>query len=195
MALTGFEALYIGKALVESGTASFQDYRERQSIIADTNSRYKQASINNNLSYIEQLHINQEDALDLKALGFETTDLRFAMRKEDSRQAAVEASMGGMFGRSGQSVEATKLNIERYGLKALARKDLNREIKELSFSQRKQNAANAALSKNNALMSGVQTMPSGTGLALQIASSGLQAAIDSKQGTSRGYARAQEGIS
>jgi hypothetical protein len=194
MSFTGFEALYIGKALVESGTASFQDYRERQSIIADTDSRYKQASINNNLSYIEQLHINQEDALDLKALGFETTDLRFAMRKEDSRQAAVEASMGGMFGRSGQSVEATKLNIERYGLKALARKDLNREIKELSFSQRKQNAANAALSKNNALMSGVQTMPSGTGLALQIASSGLQAAIDSKQGTSRGYARAQESL-
>ena len=111
MSFTGFGALYIGKALVESGTASFQDYRERQSIIADTDSRYKQASINNNLSYIEQLHINQEDALDLKALGFETTDLRFAMRKEDSRQAAVEASKGGMFGRSAQSVEATKLNI------------------------------------------------------------------------------------
>ena len=192
MSFTGFEALYIGKALVESGTAGFQDYRERQSIIADTNSRYKQASINNNLSYIEQLHINQEDALDLKAFGFETTDLRFAMRREEAKQAAIEASMGGMFGRSGQSVEATQLNIERHGYKALSRKDLNRQIRELSFSQRKENAANAALSKNNALMSGVQTMPSGTGLALQIASSGLQAAIGSKQGTGSGYARAQE---
>ena len=70
----------------------------------------------------------------------------------------------------------------------------HREIRELSFSQRKQNAANDALSKNNALMSGIPIAPSGTGLALQIASSGMQAAIGSQQGTGRGYARAQENL-
>tara|TARA_R100000781_G_scaffold43698_1_gene29836 strand:- start:61 stop:642 length:582 start_codon:yes stop_codon:yes gene_type:complete len=187
-----YEALYIGQALFDAGTASFSHWRKQQDIIADTNSRYKQASMNNDLAVISQLHINQEDALDLKAFGFETTDLRFAMRREEAKQAAIEASMGGMFGRSGQSVQATQLNIERHGYKALARKDLNRQIRELSFSQRKENAANQALSKNNALMSGVQTLPSGTGLALQIGSSGVQAAIGMKKGTERGYARAQE---
>ena len=74
----------------------------------------------------------------------------------------------------------------------MARKDLNREIRELSFSQRKQNAANDALSKNNALMSGIPIAPSGTGLALQIASSGIQSAIGAKQGTTAGYARGME---
>ena len=41
-------------------------------------------------------------------------------------------------------------------------------------------------------MSGIPIAPSGTGLALQIASSGIQAAIGAKQGTSRGYAKAME---
>ena len=44
----------------------------------------------------------------------------------------------------------------------------------MSFRQRRENIANEVLSKNNALMSGVPTAPSGTGLALEIGSSGLQ---------------------
>ena len=105
------------------------------------------------------------------------------MRRTSAKQAAQDASLGGGFGRSGQSVQATQLNIERHGYKALARKDLNREIREMSFRQRKQNIANEALSKNNALMSGIPVAPSGTGLALQIAGSGIQSAIGYKQGT------------
>ena len=148
--------------------------------------------MNNNLAYIAQLHVNEEDALDLKRHGLDQQELQNSIRREKSKQTAIDASIGGGFGRSGQSVEATQLNIERYGLKALARKDLNREIRERSFRQRKQNIAMEALSKNNALMSGIPIAPSGTGLALQIASSGIQSAIGAKQGTSRGYARAQE---
>ena len=190
--MTGFEALYLGKFLFDAGTANYQHQLDLQEVEIKRRNAYKQASINNNLSYVAQLHVNEEDALDLKKTGLDREELRQLMRRTSAKQAAQDASLGGGFGRSGQSVQATQLNIERHGYKALARKDLNREIRELSFSQRKQNAANDALSKNNALMSGIPMSPSGTGLALQIASSGMQAAIGSQQGTGSGYARAQE---
>ena len=192
MALTGFEALYLGKFLFDAGTANYHHQLDLQQVEIQRRNAYKQASINNNLSYVAQLHVNEEDALDLKKTGLDREELRQLMRRTSAKQAAQDASLGGGFGRSGQSVQATQLNIERHGYKALARKDLNREIRELSFNQRKQNAANDALSRNNALMSGIPVAPSGTGLALQIASSGMQAAIGAKQGTGSGYARAQE---
>ena len=193
--MTEFEALYLGKFLFDAGTANYQHQLDLQEVEIKRRNAYKQASINNNLSYVAQLHVNEEDALDLKKHGLDKQELQFSIRREKAKQAAIDASIGGGgFGRAGQSVQATQFNIERYGLKALARKDLNREIRELSFSQRKQNAANDALSKNNALMSGIPIAPSGTGLALQIASSGMQAAIGAKQGTGRGYARAQESL-
>ena len=194
MALTGFEALYLGKFLFDAGTANYQHQQDLQEVEIKRRNAYKQASINNNLSYVAQLHVNEEDALDLKKTGLDREELRQLMRRTSAKQAAQDASLGGGFGRSGQSVQATQLNIERHGYKALARKDLNREIRELSFRQRKQNVANDALSRNNALMSGIPIAPSGTGLALQIASSGMQAAIGSQQGTGSGYARAQESL-
>ena len=183
MALTGFEALYLGKFLFDAGTANYQHQLDLQEVEIKRRNAYKQASINNNLSYVAQLHVNEEDALDLKKTGLDREELRQLMRRTSAKQAAQDASLGGGFGRSGQSVQATQLNIERHGYKALARKDLNREIRELSFRQRKQNVANDALSRNNSLMSGIPVAPSGTGLALQIASSGMQAAIGSQQGT------------
>ena len=183
MALTGFEALYLGKFLFDAGTANYQHQLDLQEVEIKRRNAYKQASINNNLSYVAQLHVNEEDALDLKKTGLDREELRQLMRRTSAKQAAQDASIGGGFGRSGQSVQATQLNIERHGYKALARKDLNREIREMSFRQRKQNIANEALSKNNALMSGIPVAPSGTGLALQIAGSGIQSAIGSKQGT------------
>jgi hypothetical protein len=191
--MTEFEALYLGKFFFEAGTANYQHQLDLQEVEIKRRNAYKQASINNNLSYVAQLHVNEEDALDLKKTGLDQNELRQLMRRTSAKQAAQDASLGGGFGRLGQSVQATQLNIERHGYKALARKDLNREIRELSFNQRRQNAANEALSKNNALMSGIPMSPSSTGLALQIAGSGIQAAIGSKQGTGRGYARAQEG--
>ena len=175
--------LYISKFLFDAATASYQTQQDIQEIEIKRHNAYKQASINNNLAYIAQLHVNEEDALDLKKQGFEKFELRKAIRRETAKQAAIDASMGGGFGRSGQSADAVLLNIQRHGYNALARKDLNREIRELSFRQRKQNIANEALSKNNALMSGIPTLPSSTGLALQIAGSGIQNAIGYKSGT------------
>ena len=189
-----FESLYLAKFLFDAGTANYQHQLDLQQVEIQRRNAYKQASMNNNLAYIAQLHVNEEDALDLKRHGLDQQELRNSIRREKAKQAAIDASIGGGFGRSGQSVEATQLNIERYGFKALARKDLNREIRELSFRQRKQNIANDALSKNNTLMSGIPIAPAGTGLALQIASSGIQSAIGAKQGTARGYARAQENL-
>jgi len=177
------EALYIAKFLFDAGTANYQHQQDLQEVEAKRRNAYKQATINNNLAYIAQLHVNEEDALDLKKQGFEMNDLRQSIRRETAKQAAINASMGGGFGRSGQSAEATQLNIQRHGYNALARKDLNREIREMSFRQRKQNIANEALSKNNALMSGIPVAPSGTGLALQIAGSGIQSGINYKSGT------------
>ena len=190
--MPSFHALYLAKFLFDAGTANYQHQLDLQQVEIQRRNAYKQASMNNNLAYIAQLHVNEEDALDLKRHGLDQQELRNSIRREKAKQAAIDASIGGGFGRSGQSVEATQLNIERYGLKALARKDLNREIRELSFRQRKQNIATEALSKNNALMSGIPIAPAGTGLALQIASSGIQSAIGAKQGTSRGYAKAME---
>ena len=187
-----FESLYMIKYLVDAGTAAYQHQLDLQQVEIQRRNAYKQASMNNNLAYMSQLHVNEEDALDLKRHGLDQQELRNSIRREQAKQAAIDASIGGGFGRSGQSVRDTQLNIERYGLKALARKDLNREIRERSFIQRKQNIAMTALSKNNALMSGIPVAPAGTGLALQIASSGIQAAIGAKQGTSRGYAKAME---
>mgnify|MGYP003652494812 FL=1 len=177
------EALYLAKFLFDAGTATYQHQQDLQEVEARRRNAYKQATMNNNLAYVAQLHINEEDALDLKKTGLDNEELRQLMRRTSAKQAAQDASIGGGFGRSGQSVQATQLNIERHGYKALARKDLNREIREMSFRQRKQNIANEALSKNNALMSGIPVAPSGTGLALQIAGSGIQSAIGSKQGT------------
>jgi len=190
--MTGFEALYLGKFLFDAGTANYQHQLDLQEVEIKRRNAYKQASINNNLSYVAQLHVNEEDALDLKKTGLDQNELRQLMRRTSAKQAAQDASLGGGFGRSGQSVQATQLNIERHGYKALARKDLNREIRELSFNQRRQNAANEALSKNNALMSGIPMSPSSTGLALQIAGSGIQAAIGAKKGTTAGYSRGME---
>ena len=187
-----FESLYMIKYLVDAGTAAYQHQLDLQQVEIQRRNAYKQASMNNNLAYMSQLHVNEEDALDLKRHGLDQQELRNSIRREQAKQAAIDASIGGGFGRSGQSVRDTQLNIERHGLKALARKDLNREIRERSFIQRKQNIAMTALSKNNALMSGIPVAPAGTGLALQIASSGIQAAIGAKQGTSRGYAKAME---
>ena len=190
--MASFHSLYLAKFLFDAGTSTYQQQLDLQQVEIQRRNAYKQASMNNNLAYIAQLHVNEEDALDLKRHGLDQQELQNSIRREKSKQTAIDASIGGGFGRSGQSVEATQLNIERYGLKALARKDLNREIRERSFRQRKQNIAMEALSKNNALMSGIPIAPAGTGLALQIASSGIQSAIGAKQGTSRGYARAQE---
>ena len=192
--MASFHSLYLAKFLFDAGTSIYQQQLDLQQVEIQRRNAYKQASMNNNLAYIAQLHVNEEDALDLKRHGLDQQELQNSIRREKAKQAAIDASIGGGFGRSGQSVEATQLNIERYGFKALARKDLNREIRELSFRQRKQNIANDALSKNNALMSGIPIAPSGTCLALQIASSGIQSAIGAKQGTARGYARAQENL-
>ena len=175
--------LYMAQFMFSAGTAMYQHNQSQQEVIAKRRNAYKQASMNNNLAYIAQLHVNEEDALDLKKQGFEMNELRMSIRRETAKQAAINASIGGGAGRSGNSADAVLLNIRRHGYKALSRKDLNRETREMSFRQRRENIANEALSKNNALMSGVPTAPSDTGLALQIAGSGVQSLIGSQKGT------------
>lgn len=184
-----FQYLYAAKFLFDAGTAVYQHNLDLQQNNIQRQNAYKQVAINNNLAYNAQLHINEEDALDLKAHGFDQQALKESIRREKAKQAAIEASLGGGQGRSGQTVEAAALNIERHGFKALARKDLNREIRMRSFERRRTNVNLDAASKNNQLISGLQVDPSLTGLGLQIAGSALQTNIASKQGTSRGFDR------
>jgi len=188
--VVSFTALYATKFLFDAGTAMYQHQLDVQEAMSKRIEAYRQASMNNRLAYIAQLHINEEDELDLKRTAIERNELKQVIRREKAKQAAIDASISGGFGRVGQSVQATQLNIERHGLNALARKDLNREIRELSFRQRIKNVSLENLSRNNAILSGVPATPSGTGLALQIAGSGIQTAIGAKKGTT--FAKAAE---
>ena len=183
MALTGFEALYLGKFLFDAGTANYQHQLDLQQVEIQRRNAYKQASINNNLSYVAQLHVNEEDALDLKKQGFEKFELRKAIRRESAKQAAIDASMGGGFGRSGQSADAVLLNIQRHGYNALARKDLNFQTKMRDFEIRHRNVTLSTLSQNNAAFSNLSTGGSMLGTALSIAGTGIQTSINAKRDT------------
>ncbi len=184
-----FAALYATKFLFDAGTAVYQHQLDLQEAAASRDNAYKQVATNNGLAYIAQLHINEEDVLDLKRTSLERNELSQSIRREKAKQAAIDASIGGGFGRAGQSVAQVQQNIERHGFNALARKDLNREIRELSFRQRTTNVSLDTLSKNNAAMSGIKSAPSSTGLALQIAGSGIQSAIGATEGTTRAVSR------
>jgi hypothetical protein len=178
-----FAALYATKFLFDAGTAKYQHELDLQEAAASRNNAYKQVAVNNQLAYIAQLHINEEDVLDLKKTALDRNELSKTIRREKASQAAIDASIGGGFGRSGQTVGQVQQNIERHGFNALARKDLNREIRELSFRQRTQNISLETVSKNNAAFGQIKSAPSSTGLALQIAGSGIQSAIGAVEGT------------
>ena len=70
------EALYLAKFLFDAGTATYQHQQDLQEVEARRRNAYKQATMNNNLAYVAQLHINEEDALDLKKTGLDNEELR-----------------------------------------------------------------------------------------------------------------------
>lgn len=178
-----FEALYLANFLFQAGTANYQYQLDLQEAAVKKDNALQQIAINNELTYVAQLHVNEEQVLDLKKHSLDSNALRQSIRREKASQAAIDASIGSGFGRSGQSVDATQLNIERHGFNALARKDLNRDIRNDNFRRRKVNLSLENLSRTNALISGIPLPPSSTGLALEIIGSGIQNAIGAKRDT------------
>lgn len=179
----GYESLYLAQFAVQAGTALYQQQLDDQQAAIQRQNAYRQAALNNQVAYNSFLHINQEQILDLKKFGFEKFDLRKQIRRELAKNQAINASIGGGFGRSGNSAEAVNRNIERHGFNALARKDLNRDIRMRSFDQRRRNVTLDTMSKNNTAFSGLSLGGDTTGTILQIAGSGIQNYTASKVGT------------
>jgi len=178
-----FQTLYTSRFLAETFGADVQ--YKRDTFTADTRfyDAQKQVAINNQLAYNSFLHINQEQALDLKRLAFDKADIRRMSMEEVAKQRAINASMGGDRGRVGQSSDAVIDNIRRRAYLALARKDLNRQIRMSSFDQRRKNVTLSTTSKNNVAFSNLQISPSKTGAILKVLGSGIQNNIDAKVGT------------
>ena len=180
---TDFESLYTLQNMADVATKGHKLKVEQEEANIKLRNAYRQAAVNNNLAYNALLHINQEQALDLKKLAFDKNAIRMLSRKEQSRQRAVNASMGGAFGRTGNSTAAVMQNIERRASLALARKDLNRSIRMASFDQRRVNVNLTTQSKNNVAFSNLSIEPSKTGAVLSMLGSGIQNNIDRKVGT------------
>jgi hypothetical protein len=178
-----FESLYLAKFALDVGTSAFSYNQRQQESYQNLYNANKQASINNQLSYNSLLHINAEQALELKKYSFDKDAIRKTTRREVAKQQAINASMGGGFGKSGNSANATIQNIQRHSYMALARKDLNRDIRMQSFDQRRTNTQLNTASKNNVLFSNLSIEPSKTGAILEVMGSGIQNSILSKQGT------------
>ena len=181
--MTGFESLYLAKFALDFGTSAYSYNKRQQESYQSLYNANKQASINNQLSYNSLLHINTEQALELKKYAFDKDVIRRTTRREVAKQQAIHASMGGGFGKSGNSANATIRNIQRYAYMALARKDLNRDIRMQSFDQRRTNIQLNTASKNNVLFSNLSIGPSKTGAILEVLGSGIQNSILSQQGT------------
>ena len=181
--MLSFKTLYTARFLAETFGADNQ--YKRDAFIADTklHDAQKQAAINNQLAYNSFLHINQEQALDLKRLAFDKADIRRMSMEEVAKQKAINASIGGGVGRVGQSADAVVSNIRRRAYLSLARKDLNRQIRMASFDQRRKNVTLSTTSKNNVAFSNLQISPSKTGAILKVLGSGIQNNIDAKIGT------------
>jgi len=174
MALTGFEALYLGKFLFDAGTANYQHQIDLQEVEIKRRNAYKQASINNQLNYNSHSNLNSQQQLELEKFGLDKFQLQKQIRRERASNAVLQASMGGVFGRSGASKEATQLNIERHGFEALARKDFNFKNTLNNFSIKHSNIDLNTLSANNKAFSNLDSGPSTLGSALEFVGTGLQ---------------------
>lgn len=178
-----FPALFLASFALSAFQKVQQQRDLEQQVQQSNDDRFRQIATNNKLAYNAQLNINEEEALELKKHSLDTNQLRKAMRLEASKRTALEASFGGSFGRSGNTVDSVLKNIERFGLEALQRKDLNREIKNRQFVQRRKNISLDKMSKNNLIESGIASPPSRTGLALDIIGSGIQTFTNIDKGT------------
>ena len=150
--------------------ADVRDYYTR----IDTANR--QAALNNKLAYNSFLHINEEQMLTTAKRSFDVTAIYKQIR------AAKATAMAQIESQGGDSTIGSGLarvqNIQRQGLEALARKDLNFQTELNDFKTRRKNTSLETLSKNNQAFSGLTSVPDATGLVAQTIGLGIEKYTD-----------------
>ena len=155
------------------------DSKRRHREIVNAN---RQASINNRLNFNAHSNLNEQQMLEMKKFGLDNFELKKKIRRERASDIAIASSFGGSFGQEGASRDAVSRNIQRQGLNALARKDLNYKTKLRDFEIRHKNVDLTTLGQNNAAFSNISSGPSAVATGLQLASSGLSIYDASKKG-------------
>ena len=181
--MAGFESLYLAQFVVQAGTAAYQNQQANVQAAEQRQASYRQVALNNQLALNAHTNLNQQQSLELKKFGFDKFELQKSIRRERASNAAIKASFGGSFGQEGGSFISAQQNINRHGLNALARKDLNFKTTLVNLETRRKNISLENLSKNNAATTGLSTGGSLFGTGLSILSSGIDIAQKSQAGT------------
>jgi len=168
----------IAQMFVEGGKTALKYQQDARSAAIQRANAHRQASINNQLNYNSHSNLNSQQQLELEKFGLDKFQLQKQIRRERASSAVLQASMGGVFGRSGASKEATQLNIQRHGFEALARKDFNFKNTLNNFSIKHSNIDLNTLSANNKAFSNLDSGPSTLGSALEFVGTGLQIAVN-----------------
>jgi hypothetical protein len=181
--MPGFDALFLTQFALSAASSLHQNQVDQQQRLTQIHNANAQASINNNLNYNAHLNLNAQQLLEFKKFGLDDFELKKSIRRERASRSAMAASFGNSFGQQGATADATQRNIERHGLNALVRKDLNYKTKLQDFSIRHKNIDLTTLSQNNQAFSNISSGPSNIGTALEIAGTGLQIFENSRKGT------------
>ena len=170
----GTAAMALGQLFIKKQQLNLRDQQDARSAAIQRANAHRQASINNQLNYNSHSNLNSQQQLELEKFGLDKFQLQKQIRRERASNAVLQASMGGVFGRSGASKEATHLNIERHGFEALVRKDFNFKNTLNNFSIKHSNIDLNTLSANNKAFSNLDSGPSTLGSALEFVGTGLQ---------------------
>ena len=144
----------------------------------DFANKQQQAALNNRLAYNAYLNLNEQQLLDNKKYHLD----EFELKKQVRRVVATQLARDGSVQKSGGSANSVLTNIWRQGLQAIQRKELNFTTKLRNLEIQRDNIALETQSKNTDLFNRLKGVPSTTGLALSIGSSGLQTGVDYQKG-------------
>jgi len=162
-----------GLGVMNQYTSYQADVRDHYTRIDTAN---RQAALNNQLAYNSFLHINEEQMLTTAKRSFDVAAIYKQIR------AAKATAMAQMESQGGDSTIGSGLariqNIQRQGLEALARKDLNFQTELNDFKTRRKNTTLETLSRNNQAFSGLTSVPDATGLVAQTIGLGIEKYTD-----------------
>ena len=162
-----------GLGVMNQYTSYQADVRDHYARIDTAN---RQAALNNQLAYNSFLHINEEQMLTTAKRSFDVAAIYKQIR------AAKATAMAQMESQGGDSTIGSGLariqNIQRQGLEALARKDLNFQTELNDFKTRRKNTTLETLSRNNQAFSGLTSVPDATGLVDQTIGLGIEKYTD-----------------
>ena len=170
--------LYAAKLAFSVGS-KISDYNDQVTAgYIDFANKQQQAALNNNLAYNAYVNLNEQQLLDNTKYKLD----EFELKKQIRRVVATQLARDGSVLKSGGSANSVLMNIWRQGLQALHRKEFNFHTKLRNLEIQRDNIALETQSKNTDLFNRLKGVPSTTGLALSIGSSGLQTVVDYQKG-------------